>query len=60
MVVVGVLLSCVFEDPELAVVLVCDSALESWLTIAGLLMTAERRDTDIGVVVGDGAVGLPD
>ena len=51
----GVLLAV--EVPGLGVVLVCESTLESWLTIAGLLMTAERRDTDIGAVVGE---GLPD
>ena len=54
-VVLGVLPAV--EVPALGVVLVCESTLESWLTIAGLLMTAERRDTDIGAVVGE---GLPD
>ena len=39
----GVLLSGA-EETELAVVLVCDSAFDSWLTMAGLLMTAERRE----------------
>ena len=55
----GVLLSGA-EETELAVVLVCARALDSWLTIAGLLMTAERSETDMGAVVGVAAVGLAD